>query len=439
MCELVNRQSPIFLSFLQNHSFFSFEPSKFSEFQCRPPKKQALSDAIGAPAPASASGNPSGGAENVNPNPRLEGGVSREVVPNSSGGSAAGNSNSQAPASVGASSNSKAENSADGNSKFKKIRAPASVGASSKSKAENSADGNTKSQALASAGASSISNAGISAAENSNSGNQFPQALVRYYLGPQTGIPPVVIPPSDFKFSQAATAEGGVSGPHKLSGTSPGAAAILEQNPIRISQVQNLPGNGPAAAAGGTPQQPVASAISQPTFAPAVPQGSRPGDVSAAAGSIATDQHISQMSAEALAKVIGGKIHNLDLEMWIREDIIGAAFLELCASSLLTELLAEFMQQTAANDVETFTCFSKNYRRVVYKFNLNHHFASSIYIYASKVILYGYKRNRANFIHSLSNILKGKQASKQKSNYILNKQALLKCGLNGHSIYCTMQ
>jgi hypothetical protein len=203
---------------------------------------------------------------------------------------------------------------------------------------------------------------------------------LRYFSGNQTGIPVVIIPPSDVKFSQAATAEGGLSGAHKLLGASPGVAAIPQQNPIRISQEQNLSGNGPAAVGGGIPQQSVASAVSQPTFAPAAPQGPRPGDVSAAAGSIATDQCISQMSAESLAHAIGGKIHNLDLEMWIREDIIGAALLELCASSLLTELLAEFMQQTAANDVETFTCFSKNYRRVVYKFNLNGRFASIIYI-----------------------------------------------------------
>jgi len=287
------------------------------------PKKQALSDANGAP--ASASRNSGGAAENVNPNLRLEGGVAANI----SAKSPAEISNSSAPAAAGASSDSKAEKSAD---------------------------------------------------VNSNSGIQIPPAPLRYFSGNQTGIPVVIIPPSDVKFSQAATAEGGLSGAHKLLGASPGVAAIPQQNPIRISQEQNLSGNGPAAVGGGIPQQSVASAVSQPTFAPAAPQGPRPGDVSAAAGSIATDQCISQMSAESLAHAIGGKIHNLDLEMWIREDIIGAALLELCASSLLTELLAEFMQQTAANDVETFTCFSKNYRRVVYKFNLNGRFASIVYI-----------------------------------------------------------
>jgi hypothetical protein len=65
--------------------------------------------------------------------------------------------------------------------------------------------------------------------------------------------------------------------------------------------------------------------------------------VSAAAGSNATEQHISQMSAETLARAIGGKIHNLNLEAWTREDISGAALLEFCAPSLL----AEFLEHTA--------------------------------------------------------------------------------------------
>ena len=96
---------------------------------------------------------------------------------------------------------------------------------------------------------------------------------------------------------------------------------------VPIGEVQHTRGG----AAGGPPNQP---AQGSPTNRPG---GLRPPVI------LPLETPISEMSAKQLADFIGGKITNFNSEIWIKEDISGAAFLE----AVEPPSLAEFLEHTA--------------------------------------------------------------------------------------------
>jgi hypothetical protein len=87
------------------------------------------------------------------------------------------------------------------------------------------------------------------------------------------------------------------------------------------------------------------NATASPVFSsqPSASQDSQSGgDISIASGSVLSS--FKSLSAAALAKIIGDKIQNFKPEIWIEEDVNGAAFLEVVSPPRLSEFLLQDMR-----------------------------------------------------------------------------------------------